>query len=809
MAHRLKATGSRAPFVAGIRPELQRLMARVYTSPDSSNRLIPMEGLRGAAILLVFFCHYNVLVGRFLVLPYFPADLLQTLARMGTSGVDLFFLLSGFLIYRATLRPNLKYFRFIARRARRIYPPFLAVFAFYVVVCQLAPSLARVGSEERHSLPYLALNLLLLPGFVNISPLVSVAWSLSYEWYFYLALPLVILGLRLYHWNWKMRATLFLTLSVLYLVFSFIAPELGSVLHYPIYRTHVRLVMFFCGIVVSELVRVPKLVLRISARFEIVIIGTVCIGAVALFLLEWRCVDMQSVKLLLPRFEAYRTVVLFVVCFATVLCCLARPTGTLGRIFSCYELRWLGNISYSYYLVHTIPLNVIKALLPRISLGARYPTVQYAFLLGIGFAASVAAAVILFLLVERRFSLLAYPEASKIVPSAERANPQGFDAEAEGPRLPDLGPTCPETGARAGVKEIPLENSMIDRILRGRGVTVIRLARVPQSKVRLSVVIPNYNTAEFVEFAVHSALNQTYSDIEVIVVDDGSTDDSVRRILSIADHRLTCVTQENRGLSGARNTGILLARGEYIGFLDSDDTWYPDKARKHVALMNADRQLGLTFSHSAYLNEEGVETGHLLISSCKAPTAIDLTKRNHVGNGSTPVVRRVCFDEAGWFDEGLRSCEDIEMWVRLAARTSFKLRLIPEILTGYRVREGSLSVAFDRFVADGRRAVERFGLVIPNFPQAASDRALAQIVRVASRKAFSSGHIEQSRSLLWIALCLSPGMPFYDSKAMVLTGLHVSALFLPRRSVNTVYRAVQRCMRQWYSVTKVRGVPNV
>src|ERR1039458_2950668 len=125
MAHRLKATGSRTPFVAGTRPELQRLMARVYTSPDSSNRLIPMEGLRGVAILLVFFCHYNVLVGRFLVLPYFPADLLQTLARMGTSGVDLFFLLSGFLIYRATLRPNLKYFRFIARRARRIYPPFL------------------------------------------------------------------------------------------------------------------------------------------------------------------------------------------------------------------------------------------------------------------------------------------------------------------------------------------------------------------------------------------------------------------------------------------------------------------------------------------------------------------------------------------------------------------------------------------------------------------------------------------------------------------------------------------------------------
>lgn len=238
---------------------------------------------------------------------------------------------------------------------------------------------------------------------------------------------------------------------------------------------------------------------------------------------------------------------------------------------------------------------------------------------------------------------------------------------------------------------------------------LVRVASVPRGAVGVSVVIPSYNTRSFVVPAIRSALYQTYSAIEVIVVDDGSIDDSVDQILTVDDDRLTCVRQWNRGLSAARNTGIRLTRGKYVAFLDSDGLWSPLKVAHHLAVMERDSTLGVTFSYSAYLAQNGTPTGEYLITSCQRPDVCQLMTRNHIGNGSTPVVRKECFEVAGLFDEALSGCADWEFWARVAA-SGFSFQLIPKVLTGYRIRTGSRSgsaAADDRSLAAGVEPVGR------------------------------------------------------------------------------------------------------
>lgn len=333
----------------------------------------------------------------------------------------------------------------------------------------------------------------------------------------------------------------------------------------------------------------------------------------------------------------------------------------------------------------------------------------------------------------------------------------------------------------------------------GGDPVVLRQSSSPAAGLRLSVVVPCYGVGALSVEAVESILRQSMRALEVIVVDDGSTDDTLQRVLALDDPRLTCITQPNRGLAGARNTGVRHARAPFIGFCDGDDIWHPDKAARHLAIMEQDGSIGLTFSYSAYIDEGGAPTGQLLVSRCSAPTAYDLVVRNHVGNGSTPVVRKECFDRAGLFDETLRSCEDVEMWVRLCVRTPLTLRLIPEPLTGYRVRQGSLSVSFDNFLAASRLAAQRFQQHVPGVTARIIARGYAETLRIASRKALSNGQVELSRSLFLQALRQAPDLMLRDARALGMGLLHLLALPLPSRWQTMPYRALRRMMRWSYA----------
>jgi glycosyltransferase involved in cell wall biosynthesis len=308
----------------------------------------------------------------------------------------------------------------------------------------------------------------------------------------------------------------------------------------------------------------------------------------------------------------------------------------------------------------------------------------------------------------------------------------------------------------------------------------------------LSVVIPAYNVAPFIGQAVESALAQTLSDLEVVVVDDGSTDGTRMSLSAIRDVRLRVLHQENRGLAAARNTGIRAARGRYIGLLDGDDVWMPRKAELQVRALEARLDVALTFSHSKYIDEAGKPTGETLLSRRRSPSWRQMVVRNHVGNGSTPVARRDDLLKAGLFDEKLRTAmEDYEMWPRLMRRTGRGLLLVPETLTGYRVRGDSQSVRFDSFLRHAELARQIMRRDMPDVSDALLDLGLAGSYRVAARKAASLGRSREAIRYLTRAVRLAPWLPLTDARFGPTLLLAASG----GRGQKSLHRFVQGAMR--------------
>ncbi|WP_437913998.1 glycosyltransferase [Sorangium sp. So ce302] len=181
----------------------------------------------------------------------------------------------------------------------------------------------------------------------------------------------------------------------------------------------------------------------------------------------------------------------------------------------------------------------------------------------------------------------------------------------------------------------------------------------------VSVVIPTYNYGHFVVDAVESVLAQTYKRHEIIVVDDGSSDDTPGRLASYRD-RIRYVRQQNQGVSAARNLGIGLASGEWVALLDADDVWHPQKLALQISVLNAHPDLSVIGGAGS--------SGALPPDLPEEPvvdrlSVVDFLTWTPMAQSSV-MVRRRCFDRVGGFDAKLRYAEDREMWIRLAAAFS-------------------------------------------------------------------------------------------------------------------------------------------
>lgn len=213
--------------------------------------------------------------------------------------------------------------------------------------------------------------------------------------------------------------------------------------------------------------------------------------------------------------------------------------------------------------------------------------------------------------------------------------------------------------------------------------------------MKVSVIVPCFNMGWCVGRAIDSALSQDPEAVEVIVVDDGSTDDTPSQLQGLGP-RVTVLTQHNQGLAAARNAGLRAARGEFIQFLDADDRLLPAKLSQQLALMQADPGLAGVYSDGYLvtldgrrLNRISAESPAGLFSAQGAAQLRRTLMRGHPFPPHAPVLRRAAVLAAGLFDERLRAREDLDFWLRFTAQ--HRLAFLPGELIEYTVRPGSLS----------------------------------------------------------------------------------------------------------------------
>jgi glycosyltransferase involved in cell wall biosynthesis len=276
----------------------------------------------------------------------------------------------------------------------------------------------------------------------------------------------------------------------------------------------------------------------------------------------------------------------------------------------------------------------------------------------------------------------------------------------------------------------------------------------------VSVIIPAYNAEKFIAKTLQSVISQTYHNIEILVINDGSQDQTVNIIESFGqkDSRIILLEQANAGVAVARNLGIAKAKGELIAPIDADDIWYPENLEKQVnRMLKADQSVGLVYAWSVDINENDHLTGGFHVAEYEGKVYLPLLYHNFIGNGSAVLIKKSCLEKVGGYnyeqlkDENSHGSEDWELYLRIAEYYEFVV--VPEFLIGY--RKSSLSTSYqDQSMAKFYQLVMQMSQEkYPNIPD--------QIYRWSGSNfylylAYQSVHAQKYvESLLWLKKSLS------------------------------------------------------
>lgn len=328
----------------------------------------------------------------------------------------------------------------------------------------------------------------------------------------------------------------------------------------------------------------------------------------------------------------------------------------------------------------------------------------------------------------------------------------------------------------------------------------------------VSVIMPVYKVEKYIKYALNSVLDQTYKKLEIIIVNDGSPDKSVSICEEIrdvrSDTRVQIISQENKGLAEARNTGIRNASGAYIAFLDGDDVWLPEMIQKHVDHLDRCPEVGVSFSPSSFIDEESQSLNFYQKPRLKEITPAYLLRCNPVGNGSAGVFRREAFDDVGfddasgdiaYYDKEFLMSQDTECLLRILIQTNWKLEGIPDILTLYRVSSSAISANPEKRIYFWEKMFDKVSQYAPELIEQSGATAMAYRRRDLARESVRRQNSVLAISVLHKALSAYPRMLLEEPvSTLKIAAATYSLAFMPSIFYSLLLKATELNNRRAY-----------
>ena len=282
----------------------------------------------------------------------------------------------------------------------------------------------------------------------------------------------------------------------------------------------------------------------------------------------------------------------------------------------------------------------------------------------------------------------------------------------------------------------------------------------------ISVIIPAYNAESTILETITSVRQQTFSDFEIIVVNDGSTDRTIELLQNVEDNRLKIFSYENGGLSVARNRGIRDANGEYIAFLDADDLWTPNKLELQLKALEQHSEAGVAYSWTYFMNEQRTSSLPGVSIFFEGDVLANLLVNNFIASGSNPLIRRQAIKSVGDFDSACAGCADWDYWMRLSAKWHFVV--VPKHQIFYRQSSGSMSSTKVKHMEDdGLQVIEKIFQTVPAELKPLKNQSLAWINQYCAQQYLkqdvsNTNAVIQAGQKLWTAILLHPSILLED-----------------------------------------------
>ncbi|AFY58142.1 glycosyl transferase [Rivularia sp. PCC 7116] len=309
----------------------------------------------------------------------------------------------------------------------------------------------------------------------------------------------------------------------------------------------------------------------------------------------------------------------------------------------------------------------------------------------------------------------------------------------------------------------------------------------------ISVVVPAYNSQSTILETIDSVLGQTFSDFELIVINDGSTDNTLEILTSVKDTRLKVYSYPNGGLPAARNRGIARASGEFISFIDADDLWTPDKLELQIQALQKNPSAGVAYSWTICMGNNG-ESFHPGVSeSYQGNVYANLLVGNFIASGSNVLLRKETIESAGYFDESLKSSEDWDYWLRLAPKWDFVVVPKPQII--YRLSSGAMSSNLDVMEKYQTLVLKRAFELAPAQLHHLKNRGFAYIYLFMTRLYLSRANnakvLKQATQKLWKAIRLSPNILMSKEALLLIIKVTLLRIISPKIAANILSKTIR------------------